>query len=110
MHARPLPIRILALALCAGATAFAHAREPAAPAAYFHIEPVRPVAELLPIALDDIATVPPILPAATFMFETDAELLSWRDMIGMFGALESASKLLLTAEPWNTAFPATLVT
>jgi D-alanyl-D-alanine dipeptidase len=57
VHARPLPIRILALALCAGATAFAHAREPAAPAAYFHIEPVRPVAELLPIAL---AAKPPV--------------------------------------------------
>ena len=30
-------------------------------------------------------------------------------MIGMFGALESASKLLPSAEPWTTALPAMLV-
>lgn len=39
-------------ALLLGACAAAPPRaQPAAPAAYFHIEPVRPVAELLPIAL-----------------------------------------------------------
>lgn len=58
MHARrTLPIRLLARTLYAGVAAFAHAREPAAPAPYFHIEPVRPVAELLPLAL---AAKPPV--------------------------------------------------
>ena len=40
--------------------------------------------------------------------ETTPELFSWREKIGMFGALESASKLLPSAEPWITALPARL--
>jgi len=60
VDARPIPPvarRGLAFALGACVAALVHAREPAAAAPYFHIEPVRPVAELLPIAQ---AATPPV--------------------------------------------------
>ena len=40
--------------------------------------------------------------------EAMVELLICLDMIGMFGALESASKLLPSEEPWTAALPAML--
>jgi len=49
------PVVLLLLALACAAAPL-RARDAAAPAPYFHIDPVRPVAELLPIAL---ATAPP---------------------------------------------------
>ena len=56
MNARWLPILALALAACAPIVTPAH-RDAAEAPQYFHIEPVRPVAELLPIAL---AATPPV--------------------------------------------------
>ena len=66
------------------------------------------VCEVLPFALEDRPTLPPALKTLALTLETTPELFNWRDMMGMFGALESASKLLPSAEPWNTALPARL--
>ena len=62
------------------------------------------------MALDCMPMVPPTLKALTAMFEIADEPLICLLKTGKFGALESASKLLEIAEPWNTALPPMLVT
>src|SRR5471032_3474381 len=68
------------------------------------------ICELLPIAEDDMPALPPTLKMLALTLETTPEEFTCRVMMGMFGALESASKLLPSAEPMKVALPATLET
>src|ERR1700742_3194913 len=66
--------------------------------------------EELPMAEDDMPALPATLKTLALTLETTPEEFTCLVMIGMFGALLSASKLLAIDEPMKVALPATLET